>query len=513
MSKRIRRVVARINRERQLELLPSGGEDPITRSQAPREGSSNFIDPDPNEILIGSGTLSSHLKSMGITDAFVVREVVRGLAYTGIESKYCARGRRGYAPASMVGLVLYGLLHGISSLRSLERFSRSDLGCMWVSGGNTPDHSIIGRFINAHAQELSEVLFEGVVEEVLRRTGGGRESVAGDGTIIEAMSSRYGVLKEEAAQEQLSALRSQGEGESAQARRLEEMVEVLQGRRRDNGGRGHRHLNPREPEAAVLKQKGGSGSRPSYVPVVLANDERVVVDAEVDSTQEIRAMEQLLDRQGTQIEELLLDAGLRASSVIEKTLKEDISLLMPAYGGEAGKSAKEPKYFSPSRFLYDEARDVYICPAAELLEREATYRKKQRTRYGTPACLSCTLHDQCTQSKRRTIERTRATELTEALAQVMRQERARERYAYRKAMVESVFSVLRDSQGLNRFHRRGLAGARLEFRLQIMAYNLSRAVARALASILRPFWLILSPLSDAQAIGSNLATLSATHRA
>ena len=465
-------------------MLPSTAEEAVAPSQAPREGSSRFLDPDPDEILIGSGRLSTHLKSMGITDAFVVREVVRGLDYKEFESQYRARGRRGYAPASVVGLVLYGLLHGVSSLRELERFSRSDLGCMWVSGGNTPDHSIIGRFITRHAEQLSEGLFGAMVEEVLRRTRSGRGSVAGDGTIIEAMSSRYGVLKEEAAQEQLARLRSDGQGESPQARGLEEMVEVLQGRRRDNGGRGHRCLNPREVEAAVLKQKGGLGSRPSYVPVVLANEERVVIDAEVDSTQEIRAVEQLLDRQGAQIDELLLDAGLRASSVIEKTLDEDISLLMPAHGGEAGKAAKEAKYFALSRFVYDETRDVYQCPAGEILEREATYRNTQRTRYGTPACLSCALHDQCTKAKRRTIERTRATELTEALGQVMQQRRAKARYAQRKAMVEPVFSVLRARQGLNRFHRHGLAGARLEFRLHIIAYNLSRAVARALAS----FW-------------------------
>ena len=44
-------------------------------------------------------------------------------------------------------------------------------------------------------------------------------------------------------------------------------------------------------------------------------------------------------------------------------------------------------------------------------------------------------------------------------------------------MVEPVFSVLGQLQGLKRFRRRGLAGARLEFALHVMAYNLSRVVA------------------------------------
>jgi len=46
-------------------------------------------------------------------------------------------------------------------------------------------------------------------------------------------------------------------------------------------------------------------------------------------------------------------------------------------------------------------------------------------------------------------------------------------------MVEPVFAQLRGVQGLRRFHRSGLAGARLEFALHALAYNLGRVLARA----------------------------------
>ena len=36
---------------------------------------------------------------------------------------------------------------GVSSLRSLERLARIDLGAMWVTGGFAPDHANIGRLI------------------------------------------------------------------------------------------------------------------------------------------------------------------------------------------------------------------------------------------------------------------------------------------------------------------------------------------------------------------------------
>ena len=45
-------------------------------------------------------------------------------------------------------------------------------------------------------------------------------------------------------------------------------------------------------------------------------------------------------------------------------------------------------------------------------------------------------------------------------------------------MVEPVFSHLRMRQNFNRFKRKGLKKVKVEFALQIMAYNISRAIAR-----------------------------------
>ncbi len=63
----------------------------------------------------------------------------------------------------------------------------------------------------------------------------------------------------------------------------------------------------------------------------------------------------------------------------------------------------------------------------------------------------------------------------EVMAQVLEQPAARQRYARRSHLVEPVFAELKERQGLKRFHRRGLRGARLEFSLHCLAFNLKRA--------------------------------------
>ncbi|HAT8266508.1 TPA: hypothetical protein JA491_10380, partial [Legionella pneumophila] len=108
------------------------------------------------------------------------------------------------------------------------------------------------------------------------------------------------------------------------------------------------------------------------------------------------------------------------------------------------------------------------------------------TTYATKACQDCPLKKKCTSSKMgRQIKRYKGDELKEALALVMQQPQAQKRLRQRKAMVEPVFSHIRIRQNFNRFKRRGLHGVKVEFTLQIMAYNISRAIARYFSFLIR----------------------------
>ena len=51
------------------------------------------------------------------------------------EARYQPGERPPYAPRAMVGIILYGILQDLSSLRDLERLARADVGCWWLSGG------------------------------------------------------------------------------------------------------------------------------------------------------------------------------------------------------------------------------------------------------------------------------------------------------------------------------------------------------------------------------------------
>lgn len=103
----------------------------------------------------------------------------------------------------MMGLILCGIMQGLTSLRALEKLARFDLDCMWVRGGIYPDHANIGRSINMHETSLTGEFFDALTRSVLQKTNSGGRCLEGNGTTIEAACSNYNLIKEELPKQQL----------------------------------------------------------------------------------------------------------------------------------------------------------------------------------------------------------------------------------------------------------------------------------------------------------------------
>lgn len=61
----------------------------------------------------------------------------------------CKVGRAGqppFAPAMLLGLLIYAYSHGVRSSRAIERLCRRDAGYRFIVGDDVPDHSVIARF-------------------------------------------------------------------------------------------------------------------------------------------------------------------------------------------------------------------------------------------------------------------------------------------------------------------------------------------------------------------------------
>ena len=464
-----------------------------------------FFASNPEDIYFGNAPLKRHLEQANQHAPFIIAKLLNDQNWTDFESKYAASGRPPYAPRCMVGLILYGISRGVTSLRTLESLARIDLGCMWVSGGIFPDHANIGRFINRHQELLTGDFFEALACSVLKKTNSTGQCLAGDGTTIEAACSNYRLIKEEAVKTALEEATARAEKKPEDADRkakLEKAVhvhrklqEVKAHQKRRGAKTNNTRISPTEPDAVVQKMKRGRGYAPAYTPSILANEKRVVLAQAIDPTNESIVIPEMLDQasrtSGALPDELLLDGGYFNDSVIATTLEQDISLLCPE--GSSPGQPRQSKKFQKGHFRYDETNDLYICPANHQLSliykpKDSAAPKAQWV-YGAAPCDTCPLKSQCTTNKYgRRIRRFKEDKAKDALRLVMQHPAAKKVFRQRQAMVEPVFGYLRTKQGLNRFRRSGLKAVRLEFSLHLMAYNLSRAVAMYYHLIFALIW-------------------------
>jgi transposase len=308
------------------------------------------------EITIGKRSLEQHLLEADICQPFYIKEILSKLDWSLFENKHQNKGRKPYKPEAMVGLIFYGLMQGISSLRDLERLARVDLGSILITDGIFPDFSSIGYFIRRHEETLSEAFFINLTRSILKVTRSGVRSLAGDGTIIEAAASRYSIMRKEAVEKKYEELKNKSEAypnDKALAESCEKMQHVstalqarIDRRKAQRKSTETVTINPMEPDAVVQPTKKGKSSVPAYKPSVLANDARVVVALDVHPSNEINSLVSMLDMTNKahyeqDIEELLLDGGYGAIEVLEEAIKRDISVLCSSHQESKKKTKKK----------------------------------------------------------------------------------------------------------------------------------------------------------------------------
>jgi transposase len=415
--------------------------------------------------------------------------------WSGFESRYNPSGRKPLHPKLLLGLILYGLIEGIWSLRGLEKLSAKDLCANYLSAGQIPDHSTIGKFILRHEDILSEEFFQKTLHDIAGHLNLKFDEVSGDGTVIEARASHYKTLKEEALGEVYEQSRRESEA-NPESSALREKAECLglakqeitrraESKKKKGKDASKMQISPLEPEAVIqpLKTKA---CRPSYKPLIFTNQDRFIAHQSVVPSNEasgaVALLETYKETTGQELKCGLFDAGFHTAEMLVYCAEHDLDLLTPAGRAEQGqwrKRSKGSKKFVKQDFSYDRVNDVYICPQGLELKLEYSYRTNRgelARRYRGGECSHCTQRERCTSSSRgRTVLRYEFDELKEAMDQVMQQPGARQKYKKRQGMVEPVFGYLRDRQHLRKFHRFGLKKVRLEFALHAIAYNLGRA--------------------------------------
>lgn len=130
---------------------------------------------------------------------YCVLDLVEQFDLTPIEREYRhrdARGEKGYHPAMMTALLLYGYATGVPSSRWLERATYDDVAVRILTGGQHPDHTRISEFRRVHLGALAKLFVQ--MLQVCQKAGMVKLGhVALDGTKVKANASKHKAMSYE----------------------------------------------------------------------------------------------------------------------------------------------------------------------------------------------------------------------------------------------------------------------------------------------------------------------------
>ncbi len=167
---------------------------------------------------------------------------------------------------------------------------------------------------------------------------------------------------------------------------------------------------------------------------------------------------------------------------------------------------REKRLFRKDEFVYDPERDIYRCPAGEILKKDRGRYKQRITRYvaDPETCDSCPPKSKCTDGKSgRAVARSFDEEYYDRVREYQKTEPYLKALRKRKVWIEPLFGEAKQWHGLERMRLRMLERGNCEVLVVASGQNVKRLLTfgrrgprkPAQAAALRPSERPLHPLN------------------
>ena len=461
-----------------------------------------------------------------------VAEFVDALDFTavGIVAEPAVEGAPSYHPKVLLGAWLYGFMVRERSSRRLERACRENVGFMWLTGLQQPDHVTLWRFYKTNRPVVRRLLQQtvcvaaevGLVEFALQAVDGSRVAVASQDSLkgqaaveklLAAVEAEILVMEQthqaeeslasgtpprphallgkrerrERLQRALAELSKQGQtGPVAGAQRPETPADVAPthqpaGAVQAPPSEDEPRISTTDPQAVLVK--GRHGFSVGYNGQVVVDDKaQIVVGADVvacagDTNQLLPMLQEAEAMTGQRAAAVTADTAYFAMPDLEAVQGLGTQPYVPDRR-EWRADRPEQNPYHKEHFVYDPATDTYRCPLGQPLGYYQTLQQADRTLrvYKGQACQGCPAQQSgaCTKTKARRIKIYGHEAALQAHAAKMKTEAARQVLRQRSVIVEPVFAVFREQLGLLRFLLRGLENVKAEWRMLCIAHNLRK---------------------------------------
>ena len=402
--------------------------------------------------------------------------------YERLAPYYCHdNGRPGTDPVVLIKMVLIQHLFGIPSLRQTHRDIQVNLAYRWFLGysllDNIPHFATVSyAFCKRFPEELSNEIFEHILNKALNNRMVDPSEIFIDGTHIKASANKKKFQKEQVAKTaKVYSEQLRREVNEERERLGKKPIEDEDDDPPTGGETAEATVSTTDPDCGMFV-KGEHERQFAYKAHTACDRKGFVLGVAVtagnvhDNVAWDKLYEEVTGKYDVTF--AAMDAGYKTPWIAKKTLDSGKIPVFP-YTRYNGKKDR----YKPWEYIYDAASDTYTCPHGGVLKHTTTDRDGKRTYRSAPAeCRSCPFKASCgANEKGQKLHTTHIwQEYMDLAEQIRKTQRGKEIYAKRKETVERVFADAKEKHAMRYTQHRGLARVTNWVRLKYAAMNLKK---------------------------------------
>ena len=422
-------------------------------------------------------------------------------------------GRPPYDPSDLLKLYIYGYLNQMRSSRRLEKACHSNVEVMWLMKKLAPDFKTVADFRKDNVDCIKPVFKEFVF---LCRSLDlfGAELVAIDGSKFKAVNSRNRNFNEKTLAERLKRVeeriaeylkemeenddddeeagRKDDDGDTGKAHRLKDRLARLQEKKQEYvrvqnllSTTGQKEVSLTDPDSRLMRVDSQKLDVCYNVESSVDSKNHLVVDYDVinisdDHNELARMAEAAKETLGVEKLDVAADKGFYKGEELKECEENGITTYVSIpeeFMPNKKLGVPEPEFYS-QRFAYDPVRDVYVCPANQVMTFwKGKWKDRGGRLYKTGACAICPLRSRCTRNRLgRIIYRSEYQDVIDRLRARLESDVGREKLNKRREIVEHLFGTAKRPFNQGYLLLKGLRKVNGEVGFTMLAYNMRRAI-------------------------------------
>ena len=413
-----------------------------------------------------------------------IRELIDfDFAYEEVKDRYGTNGNVSVPPPVILKLMLLLVLYNVRSERELMDTLPERIDWLWFLDydldSDIPNHSILSKARKKWGVEIFQSFFERIVMQCVEAGLVNGRKIFVDSSLIDANASNNSVIDTKSLKHRLHK----------NYKKLESRLEEQEGSTdssRSYEKKNNRYISSTDPDAAIVNRGKPKLSYQVHRAVDGQSEIITAADATPGDVNEAHLMIALLEqhKMTTSVTADTVVADSKYGTIDNFIACHDrgIQAHVPDLRGASDKRVKKMNIYQEDRFQYEPERDVYHCPAGNVLKPKSLHMNRQSRDYAAPkkVCAACQLREQCTRNKSgRTIKRHLRQSELDMMREASRSVKAKRDIKTRQHLMERSFA--RSTRyGFDQARWRGLWRMRIQEYLTCAIQNIQVLIKHVL---------------------------------